>query len=799
MRITEALRERTLLMDGAMGTQLQRLGLEPGELPERWNIAHPDRVASVHAAYVAAGCDIVTTNTFGANLLHFERGELERVVSAGIACARRAASEAGRPVFVALDVGPCGRLLAPYGDLSFEDAVALFKATMRIGEDCGADLILIETMTDCYETKAALLAAKEETCIPVFVSNAYGADGRLLSGTPPEAMVAMLEGLGADAIGVNCSLGPEELLPVVKAYLSRASVPVLCQPNAGLPAVIDGKPVYSVGAEEFADRMEEMLRAGLSIAGGCCGTTPDYIRALRFRMDAVPFVPVRPHPRTVISSRSRAVEFGGSPVLIGERINPTGKKRFKQALTENDLPYILNEGLRQADRGAHVLDVNVGLPGIDEAEMLRRVVSELQAVTDLPLQPDTADPSAMEQALRAYNGKALINSVNGKEESMRAVFPLAKKYGGVLVCLTLDENGIPETAAGRLAVAKRILDRAVSFGIRREDLLFDPLTMAVSAMPDAALVTLESVRLIREELGCPVSLGVSNVSFGLPARDALNATFFAMALRSGLSAAILNPDSPEMMKTYHSFLALSGNDEGFAEYLRASQGFSSVSGSAPAATASPVVPEAEDVSPLQAAIRKGLVAEAAAQAKGLLSSEDPLLILSGQVVPALDAVGKGFEEKRIYLPGLLMSAEAAKAAVEEIKAVLPAREGNGGDSVVIATVHGDIHDIGKNIVRLLLENYGWRVLDLGKDVPARAIADAVKRSGSRLCALSALMTTTVPAMEDTIRLLREEAPGCRVLVGGAVLTEDFAKRIGADGYAPDAMGAVREADRLRGG
>ena len=796
MRVTEYLKEKRLLMDGAMGTQLHALGLRPGELPEEWNLLHPDRITTVHRAYVDAGCDVVTTNTFGANLLHYDKDKLGAVISAAVACAKAAASEAGRPVFVALDIGPSGRLLAPYGDLAFEDAVALFKATMRIGEDSGADLVLIETMTDSYETKAALLAAKEETRLPVFVSNTYDAGGRTLSGTPPEAMAAMLEGLGADAIGVNCSLGPEELLPVVREYLAHASVPVLCQPNAGLPAVIDGKAVYTVGPEAFADVMETMLREGLAIAGGCCGTTPDFIRELRARMDAVPFVRPAPRRKTVVSSRGKAVFFGKAPVLIGERINPTGKKRFKQALTENDLPYILNEGLRQAERGAHVLDVNVGLPGIDEATMLRSVVTELQAVTDLPLQPDTADPAAMEQALRAYNGKALINSVNGKEESMRTVFPLAKKYGGVLICLTLDETGIPDTAKGRLAVAKRILGRALDFGLHKEDLVFDPLTMAVSAMPDAALVTLESVRLIREELGCCVSLGVSNVSFGLPARDALNAAFFTMALRSGLSAAILNPDSAEMMKAYRCFLALTGGDDGFAGYLEAASGFTAAA--APAAAAAEARPAEEGGSPLQSAIRRGLVTDAASEAKRLLASSDPFDIIAGQIVPALDAVGKGFEEKRIFLPGLLMSAEAAKAAVEVVRSVLPSREENAsGDSVVIATVRGDIHDIGKNIVKLLLENYGWRAVDLGKDVEPREIADAVKRTGSRLCALSALMTTTVPAMEETIRLLRKEAPDCRVLVGGAVLTADHARRIGADGYAPDAMGAVRAADRLR--
>ena len=800
MKITEYMREHVLILDGGMGTLLQAAGLAPGEYPERWNLSHAETVIDIQRQYFDAGSNVVSANTFGANPLKFAPDELEAIIAAAMENAREAArrSVGAQPKWVALDVGPTGRLLKPYGDFDFEDAVSAFAETVRIGVRRGADLIFIETMNDSYETKAALLAARENSELPVFVSNAYGENGRLMTGACPAGMVAMLEGMGADAIGVNCSLGPKALAGVVGEYLKAASVPVLFKPNAGLPRSENGRTVYDVDPGTFAWDVAAMVAGGVRIAGGCCGTTPEYIRNLADRVRDIAPVPVKPKGLTVASSCTRAVAFGDAPVLIGERINPTGKKRLKQALRQRDLDYVLGEGLAQQEKGAHILDVNVGLPEIDEPAMLTDVVCELQAVVDLPLQIDSSDPVAMERALRRYNGKAMVNSVNGKAESMRAIFPLVKKYGGLVVALTLDEDGIPATAEGRVAVARRILSVAAEYGIDRKDIVFDTLAMTVSAAPDAAEVTLKALRAIREELGCHTSLGVSNVSFGLPERDVLNGVFFALALGAGLSAAIMNPHSEEMMKTYRAFLALKGMDAQFEGYLafcaglehRETEKRQAPKGFAPAAAASE----------LQDAIVKGLRDRAGELTEALLDSRDPMEIIQSDVIPALDVVGKGFEQNTVYLPQLLMSAEAAKSAFERVKARLSA--GGDGASVkgrfVIATVQGDIHDIGKNIVRLLLENYGFRVTDLGRDVPPERIAEAVVRLHAPLLGLSALMTTTVPAMEETIRLIRREAPWCRVMVGGAVLTEAYAARIGADRYVPDAMADVRYAEEITG-
>ena len=798
MKITEYMKDHVLYLDGGMGTLLQAEGLRPGEYPERWNLARPETIIALQRAYFDAGSNVVAANTFGANPLKFAPDELEALIAAAVSNAREASrrSSGGQPKWVALDVGPTGRLLRPYGDFDFEDAVSAFARTVRVGVRQGVDLILIETMNDSYETKAALLAAKENSDLPVFVSNAYGGDGRLMTGATPAAMVALLEGMGADAIGVNCSLGPKQLAGVVDEYLRHASVPVLVKPNAGLPRVIDGRTVYDVKADEFAWDVAGMIAGGVRVAGGCCGTTPEYIRLLVERSRSVVPAPIVPREETVVSCNSRAVAFGGAPLLIGERINPTGKKRLRQALRENDMDYILSEGLAQQERGVHILDVNVGLPEIDEPVVLRDVVCELQAVVDLPLQIDSSDPAALEQALRRCNGKAMVNSVNGKRESMEAVFPLVKKYGGVVVALTLDEDGIPDTAAGRFAIAEKILRTAAEHGVARRDVVFDTLAMTVSAAPEAAGVTLEALRRIRGELGCHTVLGVSNVSFGLPNRDVLNGAFFAMALASGLSAAIMNPNSAEMMKTYRACLALKGLDENFAGYLAFCEGYAPEA-QAPAAarTAAPAAPDA--ASELQAAIVKGLRDRAGELAAALAAGGDPLRLIQEEIIPALDVVGRGFEDRTVYLPQLLMSAEAAKSAFERLRAGMPAGEDAAARGpFVLATVQGDIHDIGKNIVRLLLENYGFRVIDLGKDVPPEAVVEAVLRHRAPVAGLSALMTTTVPAMERTIRLLRERAPWCRVVVGGAVLNQDYADQIGADRYAREAMDTVRYAEAV---
>lgn len=796
MKISKYLKNHILYLDGSMGTLLQSKGLLPGEYPERWNISHPDIVVGIHTRYYDAGSNVVLTNTFGANSLKFSPEELDAIVSAAVANAREAArrSKGTQEKWVGLDIGPSGRMLKPYGDLDFEDAVQVFSETVKAGVRAGADLIFIETMNDSYETKAALLAVKENCSLPVFVSNTYGADGRLMTGASPAAMVAMLEGMGADAVGVNCSLGPKALIPVIEEYLRTASVPVLCKPNAGMPRSQDGKTVFDIGPEEFSLDMTDMISRGVRIAGGCCGTDPEFIRRLVSRSAGLDPLPIVRKNITVVSSYTRAVEFGNVPVLIGERINPTGKKLLKHALKDHDMDYLLEEGISQQDQGAHILDVNVGLPGIDESAMLRDAVCALQAVVGLPLQIDSASLGAMESALRRYNGKPMINSVNGREESMRAVFPLAKKYGGVIVALTLDENGIPDTAAGRVAIARKILVTARKYGISKKDLIFDPLAMAVSAAPGAADVALKSLRIIRNSLGCHTSLGVSNISFGLPNRDMINSTFFVMALQSGLSAAIMNPRSADMMKAYRAYLALQGKDADFKEYLKFCNELPEMTSSAVATQSGVSALPLSSGSALQEAIIKGLKDRAA----DLAQADDPLELINKHIIPALDVVGKGFEKKEVYLPQLLMSAEAAKSAFEQIKKRMPAdsRASVYKHPFIIATVQGDIHDIGKNIVKLLLENYGFPVIDLGKDVSPETIVNAVVKYHAPVVGLSALMTTTVPAMEQTIKLVKEKAPWCKAVVGGSVLTREYAELIGADHYAKDAMETVRFAEKV---
>lgn len=798
MKFDAYLKQNIVYLDGGTGTLLQERGLRPGEHPELWNITHPDAITGIHRAYFDAGSNVVCTNTFGANSLKFAPDELEAIVKAALTNAKAAREQSAAPQekFIALDIGPSGKLLKPLGDLAFEIAVEVFKKTVSLGVQYGADLIYIETMSDSYETKAALLAAKECCDLPVIVSCAYGEDEKLMTGATPAAMVALLEGMGVAALGVNCSLGPKQLRPVVRELLRCASVPVIFKPNAGLPETVNGKTVFDVTAEEYADVAAELIGEGVRLVGGCCGTTPEYIKAVCGKTRGFAPTAVTPKNITMVSSYTRAVVFGGAPVLIGERINPTGKKRFKQALLENDTDYILSEGIAQQEKGVDVLDVNVGLPEIDEPAVLKNAVTSLQAVIDLPLQIDTSDLTAMEAALHCYNGKALINSVNGKAESMRAVFPLMKKYGGVAVALTLDENGIPGTAQGRVDIAKNILSVAAQYGIGKKDILFDPLALTVSADKNSAMVTLETVRRIRDELGAHTSLGISNVSFGLPARDAVNSAFFALALENGLSAAIMNPYSTDMMKTFYAYKALKGLDENCEAYIAAAQNFAET-GNAP----KPVGNTAEkDVgSALKHAIVKGLKEKAAACAKERLADADPLDVVNQEIIPALNTVGVGFENKTVFLPQLLMSAEAAKSAFEVIKNTLAGKEQRTEKGIfVIATVRGDIHDIGKNIVKLLLQNYGFHVADLGKDVPPEEIVKTVQELHAPLAGLSALMTTTVPAMEETIRQLRRGAPWCKIVVGGAVLTQEYADAIGADHYAKDAMETVRYAEQIIG-
>jgi len=791
MSFRDELGKKILFFDGAMGTMLQERGLQSGELPEIWNVTKEEIICDIHRQYLDAGCDIIKANTFGVNPFKMEGTgyTCEELTEKGIALAKRAIAKAGRKAYAALDIGSLGKLLEPLGDLTFEEAYEAFKPMCIAGERAGADFCLIETMNDTYEIKAAVLAAKQNTSLPIVVTMVFDEDGKLLTGADMEAAVAMLEGLRVDALGLNCGFGPDVMQGFLPRLREVTSLPIVLNPNAGLPVVVDGKTSFHVRPEEFAGIMKVIALEGVSVLGGCCGTTPAHIRALVEACRDIPAMELTDKQRSVVSSYTHAVVFDERPKIIGERINPTGKSRFKQALRENDLEYIYKEALAQQDRGAHILDVNVGLPEIDEVLMMRAVVSGLQGITDLPLQIDTSDAVAMETAMRLYNGKPLINSVNGKQESMDAVFPLVAKYGGMVVCLTLDEGGIPGTAAGRIEIAKKIIAEAAKYGISKKDLLIDTLTMTISTGQENAGITLDALYHVRHVLGVHTTLGVSNISFGLPQRERVNTAFFTIALSKGLSAGIINPNSEAMMAAYHSYCALNGSDSQCADYIAQ---YSSQEEQTKAA-----VDKSGEISLFDAVVR-GLSESAYQAAKRGLESKKPLEVIDGALIPALDKVGQGFEKKTVFLPQLLMSADAAKAGFDAIKEHLQAE---GGDSaskgtVVIATVKGDIHDIGKNIVKVLLENYGFSVIDLGKDVPPELVVETAKEHDVKLVGLSALMTTTVANMELTIKMLKKELPGCKVMVGGAVLTQTYADMIGADFYSKDAMGSVRYANEL---
>ncbi len=798
---------RPLFLDGGMGTQLQARGLAAGEIPELWNLSRPDDIRAVHAAYLAAGADVIYANTFGANAAKYHGdAPLADVIAAGVQIAR----EAGSAPLVALDIGPTGRLLKPAGDFEFDAAYDAFAEQVRIGAAAGADLVVIETMGDTYELKAAVLAAKENCNLPVIATVALGEDGKLLTGGDVECVAALLEGLRVDALGFNCGLGPDKMRPYVERLARVVSCPIAVKPNAGMPKVVDGQTVFTVGPEAFAADVADLVAAGARIVGGCCGTTPAHIAAVTARLLRSP-VGRSPRDRRdtcVISSGTHALEIPlDDTIIIGERINPTGKKRLKAALAEGDTAYVLREAVAQVEAGAAVLDVNTGVPGLDEAAVLDRTVQAVQGVVDLPLQIDTSDPAALERALRHYNGKALVNSVNGKEESLAAVLPLVAKYGGVVVALALDEHGIPPTAEGRLAIARKILARGAEYGLGPNDFVFDALCLAVCADATSATVVLETLRRVRAELGCRTVLGVSNISFGLPGRPHLNAAFYTLAMGAGLSAAIINPLSAEMMSAWRAYRALMGHDRSCEVWIAHAEELptgSDGSSQRPARRAGPTTagPAAgeDGVSALVAAIRRGLKADAAEAARAeLAAGRAPVEIIDGAIVPALEAVGSGFEAKTVFLPQLLMAADAAGAAFDVIRDAL-AKSGSAPTKmkgpIVIATVKGDIHDIGKNIVRALLENYGFKVIDLGRDVAPEVVLETARRENCRLVGLSALMTTTVCFMEETIKLLHAELPDCKVMVGGAVLTAEYAAEIHADYYSRDAMGAVRTAEEV---
>ena len=805
MNIRERLGKELLFLDGGMGTLLQAEGLAPGELPETWNIEHPEKVEAIHRRYYEAGSDVVLANTFGANVckFHDDRYTVEEVIRAGIANAKRAGEQIGKETYVALDMGPTGKLLKPMGDLDFDDAYEAFTEAVRYGEKYGADLIHIETMSDTYEVKAAILAAKENSSLPVFVTMIFDERGKLLTGGDVPSVVAMLEGLRVDALGLNCGLGPKQMLPILNDLRRYTSLPIIVKPNAGLPKQKNGETYYDVEPDEFARIMQEVVKEGACVIGGCCGTTPEHIKKLVEECKDLPLREIEKKHDTIVSSYGQAVILDDMPRIIGERINPTGKKKFKEALKNEDMDYILKEAITQQDKGAHILDVNVGLPDIDEVAMMEKVVKELQSVTSLPLQIDTVDGKAMERAMRIYNGKPMINSVNGKQVSMDEVFPLIRKYGGVVVGLTIDEEGIPKDAEGRVRVAGKIINEAAKYGIDKKDIVIDVLTMTISSEKDGAKVTLEALKRVREEFGVRTVLGVSNISFGLPRRPIVNSYFYAMAMQNGLTAGIINPSSEDMMKAYRSYNALMGFDENCTNYISTYAGTTetvTVQASQAAAAAGNAPKAAGVEMTLKYAIERGLKEEAHHITRDLIGTREPLDIIQEELIPALNVVGEGFEKGTVFLPQLLMSADAAKIAFAVIKDVLASsgQEEEKKEKIILATVKGDIHDIGKNIVKVLLENYGFDVIDLGKDVPPEAIVEKAVEENVTLVGLSALMTTTVVSMEETIKLLREKKPDCKVMVGGAVLNQDYADMIGADFYGKDAMQSVHHAQKFFG-
>ena len=801
MQIREVFdRKRFVFLDGGMGTQLQARGLQPGQKPELAALEMPDVLTAIHTDYADAGADILLANTFGANAKKLAGcgHTVEDVVTASIACARKAADTTG--ALVALDIGPLGELLVPAGTLSFEDAYAEFAQVIRAGTAAGADLVFLETMTDLYELKAAILAAKENCTLPIFTSMSFESRGRTFTGCTVESYAVTAAGLGADAVGINCSLGPKEILPFAQRLCRSvpAGVPVFVKPNAGLPNP-DGS--YNLDPDGFAAEMKEYAAIGVSMVGGCCGTTPAFIAKLHETFSPLAPADKIPIRRSCLCTPVRFVEVNGITV-VGERINPTGKKRLQQALRDGDSAYPCTQAVAQAEAGAQVLDVNAGLPGIDEAATLEQLVKDLQAVTDLPLQLDSSNPEALSRALRIYNGKPIVNSVNGETETLEKILPLCKKYGAAVVGLALDKGGIPPTVEGRVAIARRIVDAAHAAGIPDEDIYIDCLCLTASAQQEGATQTLQALARCKKELGVRTVLGVSNISFGLPCRGYLNTTFLTMAMSAGLDLAIMNPNTPEMMAAVRAYRVLTCQDPQSTDYVAAYADvqIQTTQTSKSAATVAEVSAAAPGGDALFEAVRRGLKAEARAAADAALTMREPLDVVNTSLIPALDAVGDGFEKGTVFLPQLLQAATAAQAAFEAIKAKIAASgqaQGSKG-KIVIATVKGDVHDIGKNIVRVILENYGYDVLDLGRDVDPERVVEAVRQTGAKLVGLSALMTTTVPNMQATIEALHDANLDCKVMVGGAVLTPDYARDIGADYYCKDAKASADLAKQLLG-
>ena len=812
--------DKIYILDGAMGTMLQRAGMAPDETTTQFGLEHPQIWKDIHSQYIDAGADIIYASTFGMN--RFKTEELDRPLHEAVALAMKAACEAraeagdkGRAVKVALGIGPLGELLEPMGTLKFEEAYEAFTDLVTAGKDNGAALVVIETMTDLYEVKAAVLAVKENSGLPVMVSMTFEDNGRTFTGVSLEAMAMTLEGLGVDAIGINCSLGPVEILPMAKELRELTSVAVFAKPNAGLPDPETGK--YDITCGQFIETMKEYMQAGINMVGGCCGTTPEYIAGLaecrdELAKNGVPGAAGKEGHATGKEKRGLRICSGTDVVhvdhvtVIGERINPTGKKRLKQALLDGDMDYILNQAVEQIDAGAEILDVNVGVPSLDESAVLPDLVKKLQAITGTPLQIDSSDPAAIEAALRVYNGKAIVNSVNGEPDVMDDILPVVKKYGAAVIGLTLDGDGIPATAEGRFAIAERIAARAADYGIPEEDVIIDCLTLTASAQQKEVNETLRAVKMVRERLGLKTALGVSNISFGLPMRVIINRTFLAMAMECGLDLPIINPNEEEMMSAIFAFNVLKNVDENAARYIERygeavmEPGRLVKKGGGAAPDSGQAKDAAEGDGDIFYCIEKGIKAGTVAAVEELLESHDEMELVNDFLIPALDNVGKGFEKGTIFLPQMLQAATAAQAGFDVIKTRLAEsdKESVSLGEVVIATVKGDIHDIGKNIVKVIMENYGYRMIDLGRDVPAEKIVETVVERDIKLVGLSALMTTTLKSMEDTITAIRAAAPDCRVMVGGAVLTADYAERIGADFYCKDAMKSVEAAQEVFG-
>ena len=797
MAIRDILGKQILFFDGGMGTMLQKNGMKGGEIPELININNPDLIKSIHTQYLNAGADIITTNSFGANPLKLN-GEVsaEAVAEAAVKLAKEAVNEFKKG-YVAFDIGPTGKLLEPTGELSFDDAYESFKSMAIVAENSGADLVIIETMSDTLEAKAAVLAVKENTSLPIFLTMTFDETHKTLTGADVDVMSAMFEGLGVDCLGINCGLGPKQIAELMDRLAKISSIPIMAQPNAGLPEIKDGKTVYTVSPDDFAEECTAIAKCGASVIGGCCGTTPEHIEKLVNKCkDFTPIVEEKNF--TVVSSYSRAVYLNNRPVIVGERINPTGKKKFKEALRNNDIDYILNEAFVQRDSGADILDVNVGLPEINECEMMEKAVKAISSAVNLPLQIDSSDPETIERALRIYNGKPMINSVNGKKEILDSILPIVQKYGGVLVGLCLDEGGIPETAEMRVKIAENIANEASKYGIKKKNLVMDALTLTISAQQEESAQTIKALNAIKTQLGIKTILGVSNISFGLPRREIVNGTFFALALHSGLDACIINPLSEAMMNTYRAYCALACIDKDCADYVST---YAGTKAQTTIITSTDAPKKSDDTAePLTDIIIKGLKDRSYEETKELLKKRESMDIVNNIIIPALDVVGNEFEKGTMFLPQLMMSAQTVKNSFDAIKENMSqsGKQQESKGKILLATVKGDIHDIGKNIVKVLLENYGYEVFDLGKDVPPEAIVECIKEHNIKLCGLSALMTTTVLSMEDTIKAIRSEGLDTKICVGGAVLTPEYADMIGADSYCKDALATVNYANEIFG-